>query len=181
MAAGFAVEPQCGAPLQPEASAAGKPDLLHVVPQDLADTGRLLELYAQAVAAGLVPASEWGRLRFVACAIHARSIGTANPCGLFATLVRGGRLHFATEDETEAASVRLRRHLHGGSALGRPTVQGGMARGMPELSEDARLVQAVRAAAARAGYRGDPFPLLRRQEPEFTRERWDRAVEELDR
>src|SRR5262249_48017129 len=51
--------------------APGKPDLRHVVPEDLADTGRLLELYAQAVAAGLVPASEWGRLRFVAAAEHA--------------------------------------------------------------------------------------------------------------
>jgi hypothetical protein len=49
-----------------------------------------------------------------------------------------------------------------------------------ELSEDARLVQAVRAAAARARYRGDPFPLLKRQRPEWDRARWDRAVEELD-
>jgi hypothetical protein len=49
------------------------------------------------------------------------------------------------------------------------------------LSEDARVVRAVRAAVARAGYRGDPFPLLRRERTEWTRERWDRAVEELDR
>jgi hypothetical protein len=160
-------------------AASGKPDLRHVVPEDLADTGRLLELYAQAVALGLVPASEWGRLRFVAAAEHARAIGTKNPCGLFAGLVRAGTLHYATEGDEEAASARLRRHLYGGSPLGRPSGQGGIVRMGPELSDDARLVQAVRAAAAKAGYRGDPFPLLKRQRPEWTRERWDRAVEEL--
>jgi hypothetical protein len=44
----------------------------------------------------------------------------------------------------------------------------------PELSADARLVQVVRAAVARADYRGDAFPLLKRQQPEWTRDRWDR-------
>jgi hypothetical protein len=172
-----------GSPPARPAPAPGKPDLRHIGPEDLADTGRLLELYAQAVAARLVPASEFARLRFIAAAEHARAMATKNPCGLLATLVRAGTLHFATEGDEEAASVRLRRHLYGGAAPGRVSVavQGGMARPGPELSEDARLVQAVRAAAARAGYRGDPFPLLRRQRPEWTRERWERAVRELDR
>jgi hypothetical protein len=150
------------------------------VPEDLADTGRLLELYTQAVSQGLVPASEWGRLRFVAAAEHARSIGTANPSGLFAQLVRGGALHFATEGDTTAASVRLRRHLYGGPPPGRPSGQGGIIGMRPGLSADARVVEAVRAAAARAGYRGDAFPLLKREKPEWTRERWDRALEELE-
>jgi hypothetical protein len=166
----------------PEDAGPGNPDLRHVVPEDLADTGRLLELYAQAVAAGLAPASEWGRLRFVAAAEHARDIGTTNPCGLFAKLVRCGTLHYATEGDEQEASGRLRRHLYGTPPPGRsaPAEQGGIVRGMAELSEDARLVQAVRAAARRAGYRGDPFPLLKRGTPEWTRERWDRALEELD-
>jgi hypothetical protein len=167
-------------PPRPE-STPGKPDLRHVEPEDLADTGRLLELYAQAVALGLVAASEWGRLRFVAAAEHARAIGTVNPCGLFARLVRGGSLHFATEDNTQEASVRLRRHLHGRVLSGGMAAQGPLRRAEPELSEDARLVQAMRSAVARARYRGDPFPLLKRQKPEWTRERWDRALEELGR
>ena len=158
---------------------AGKPDLRNVVLEDLTDLGRLLELFEQAVAAGLVPASEWGRLRFVAAAEHARVIGTKNPCGLFVRLVRGGLLHFATYDDETAASTRIRKHLHGGATADRAAEQG-IARRMPELSDDARLVQAVRAAAARAGYRGDAFPLLKRHKPEWTRERWDRAVAELD-
>jgi hypothetical protein len=176
-AARSTVDHPCGEPPR-SATVPGKTDLRRVVPEDLADTGRLLELYAQAVTAGLVPASEWGRLRFVAAAEHARAIGAKNPCGLFVRLVRGGSLHFATEDEAQAASVRIRRHLHGVPSSP-PAVQGGSVRHGPELSDDARLVQAVRAAAARAGYRGDPFPLLKRQRPEWTRERWDRAQADL--
>ena len=86
------------------------------MPEDLKDTGRLLDLYEQAVELGLVTASEHDRLRFVAAAEHARIIGTKNPCGLFVRLVRGGLLHFVTHDDEVAASVRLRRHLYGGLA-----------------------------------------------------------------
>jgi hypothetical protein len=38
----------------------------------------------------------------------------------------------------------------------------------------------VRTTAARAGLKGDPFPLVKRQDPGWTRERWDRAVAELE-
>jgi hypothetical protein len=157
----------------------GKPTLRDVVPEDLRDTSRLLDLYEQAVDQGLAPPSEWGRLRFVAAAEHARIIGTKNPCGLFVRLVRGGLYHFATQDDEQAASVRLRKHLFGMPAEPRASV-GVILRSEPALSADARLVAAVRAAAARARYRGDPFPLLKRQKPEWTRERWDRALGELD-
>jgi hypothetical protein len=161
--------------------AAGKPDLCHVLPEDLKDTGRLLELYEQAVGQGLVRPSEWDRLRFVAAAEHARVIGTRNPCGLFARLVRGGLWHFATGDDEQAASVRLRRHLYGAAREGTGRErQGSVIRSEPVLSADARLVEAVRAAATRARYRGDAFPLLKRVQPEWTRERWDKAMAELD-
>lgn len=158
----------------------GKPDLRNVVPEDLKDTGRLLELYGQAVGFGLVTASECDRLRFVAAAEHARIIGTRNPCGLFVRLVRGGLWHFATHDDEAAASVRLRRHLHGVFPQRRVEREPGIRQGR-ELSDDARLVQAVREVAARSGYRGDPFPLLKREKSEWTRERWDRALAELGR
>jgi hypothetical protein len=161
-----------------ERSLAGKPDLRRVVPEDLRDTGRLLDLYDQAVSQGLITASEWGRLRFVAAAEHARIIGTKNPCGLFVRLVRSGLWHFATGDDEEAASARIRRHLHGNSFQQRLGLETG--NGLrPELSDDARMVRAVREVAARAGLRGDPFPLLKRDKPEWTRERWDRALAEL--
>ena len=38
----------------------------------------------------------------------------------------------------------------------------------------------IPAAVARADYRGDAFPLLKRQLPEWMRDRWDRAAAELD-
>jgi hypothetical protein len=175
---GFSIA--CSEEKTPEDSGPGNPDLRHVVPEDLKDTGRLLRLYGQAVGQGVAAASEWGRLRFVAAAEHARVIGTRNPCGLFARLVRGGLLRFATEDDTAAASVRLRRHLYGGPLPARASEQGGMVRRMPELSDDARLVRAVRTAASGVGYRGEAFPLLKRRQPDWTRERWDRAAAELD-
>jgi hypothetical protein len=155
-----------------------KPDLRHIVPGDLRDTGRLLDLYDQAIGQGLALPSEWGRLRFVAVAEHARVIGTKNPCGLFVRLVRDGLWHFATGNDEETASVRIRRHLHEELPQRRieKTPREGLGRG---LSDDARLVQAVREGAARARLKGDPFPLLKREKPEWTRERWDRALAEL--
>jgi hypothetical protein len=155
--------------------------LRNVVPEDLKDTGRLLELYEQAVALGLVTESEHDRLRFVAAAEHARVIGTKNPCGLFVRLVRGRLLHFVTYDDEVAASVRLRRQLYGGMPDFMPPPRMGVVPSRPELSDDAKLVRAVWAALAKSGYRSDAFPLLKRQKPEWTRERWDRAVEELER
>jgi hypothetical protein len=162
---------------RPECAPAGKPDLRNVVPGDFRDTGRLLDLYEQAVGLGLVTASECGRLRFVAVAEHAQIIGTKNPCGLFVRLVRGGLWHFATYDDETTASVRLRQHLHG--IITRGAEQSPGLRQVTLLSDDARLVQALREVAVRSGLRGDPFPLLKREKPEWTRERWDRAVTEL--
>jgi hypothetical protein len=174
---------QPSSPPQPSRPALGRPNLRDVVPEDLRDTGRLLDLYEQAAAAGLVGRSEHARLRFVAAAEHARVIGTRNPCGLFVRLVRGGLWPFLTCDDEEAASVRLRKHLFGempAGQSGRDRPEPSPARSPePNLSADARLVAAVRAAAARARFRGDAFPLLKRAQPEWTRERWDKTLAEL--
>jgi hypothetical protein len=37
-----------------------------------------------------------------------------------------------------------------------------------------------RCAFAAARYPGDPFPQVRRQDPSWTRERWDLALAELE-
>ncbi len=159
-----------------------KPTLKHIVPQDLRETARLLELHAQAVDSGLLGSSECDQLHFFAAAEHARVIGTENPCGLFARLVRSKLWHYLTQDDEDTANRRLKDFLH--------VVPMGLAGGLivkpapvkePELSEDARLVRAVKAALLKAGYRGDPFPQFRREKPEWTRERWDQAVRELER
>ena len=89
------------------------PSLDDVRPEDLIDVGRTLRLFDQAVARKLVGTSEADRLGFLAVAEHARVVGTINPGGLFARLVRRGLWHFATLDDEDAARRRLHRHLHG--------------------------------------------------------------------
>jgi hypothetical protein len=156
---------------------AGKPNLRDVVLEDLKDTGRLLDLFDQAVALGYVTTSERDRLRFVSAAEHARVIGTRNPCGLFVRLVRCGLWSFLTQDDEDAANARLKRHLYGMiSQEQAPQIQS--VREAVNPSDDARLVRAIQAAVARTRYRGDAFPLWKREHPEWTRERWDRALEE---
>ena len=149
------------------------------MPEDLKDTGRLLELFDQAIVGGLVTASERDRLRFMGAAEHARAIGTRNPCGLFVRMVRCGLWSFLTQDDEDAANARFKRHLFE-MIIHEQTPQIPPVREAVELSEDARLVRAVRAAVSRARYQGDAFPLLRREHPEWTRERWDRASAELE-
>jgi len=157
------------------------PTLNDVRVEDLRDTGRLLRLHEQAVARKLVGASEADRLRFVAAAEHARAVGTRNPPGLFVRLVRGRLWRFLTQADEDTAAGRLKRHLFGApkgvSGSGpRPSVVD-----RPRLSADALVVREVRAAVARAGYRGDPFPLVRARDGSWTRARWDGALSELER
>jgi hypothetical protein len=177
--AGFS-KSQSGPEEHPE-SAPAPPTLQNVVPADLKDTGRLFELHEQAQAAGLIGSSESDRLKFVAAAEHARAVGSVNPPGLFVRIIRSKLYPFITQDDEDAANARIKRHLYGKPPSER--VEGGPSRPMevsrPRLSEDALLVQAVKAALARAGYRGDPFYALKGQRPEWTRDRWDRALAEL--
>jgi hypothetical protein len=152
------------------------PALADIRVDDLKDTARLLDLHRQAIDRKLVGASEADRLRFVAAAEHALAIGKANPCGLFAYLVRGACWRYITQGDEDRANARIKAFLRG-PAL--PSVAASRPQDRPVLSEDARKVQAIRAAMARAGYRGDPFPHVRRADPTWTRERWDRALVEL--
>jgi hypothetical protein len=154
------------------------PRLEDVRVEDLQDTTRLLDLLGQAVARGLVTGSEADRLRFVGSAEHALAIGKGNPAGLFVYLVRGKLWRYLTQDDEDGANVRIKAFLRGpeplmvASAASRPPAR-------PMLSEDAQVVIRVRSALAAKGYRGDPFPQVRRHDPSWTRERWDLALAEL--
>ena len=163
----------------PPALAPVKPDFRNVVIEDLKDVVRLLMLFGQAIALGLVTSSERDRLRFVAAAEHARVIGTTNPCGLFVRLIRNGLWPFLTRDDEDTANRRLKRHLYGKPPERKESPPFAVTETV-KLSEDARLVQAIRAALARTKYQGDGFAILRRERPEWTRERWDRALAELE-
>jgi hypothetical protein len=159
--------------------------------EDLKDTGRLMDLLGQAMARGLVSGSEADRLRFVGAAEHALGIGKENPAGLFMYLVRGKLWRYLTQEDEDRANVRIKAFLKGPEkSLMASMFPLGFEKSMmtsssrppagPVLSEDARLVIRVRAALASAGYRGDAFPQVRRQDPSWTRERWDAALAELE-
>jgi hypothetical protein len=156
---------------------------------DLEDMSRLLKLFEQAVERGLLSGSERDRLRLVSAAEHARRVGTRNACGLFVRMLRGDRWSYVSVESESRANARLKRHLHGppavsadhpGLSLGRPHA-GPFGNESPGLSSDAQLVRSIRDALSRTRYQGDGFGLLRRERPDWTRERWDCALEELKR
>jgi hypothetical protein len=105
-----------------EKTAEKPPILAHIIPQDLSQTDRLLALFEEAQQQGIIGGSDSERLTFVATAERARLVGTTNPCGLFAQLVRRGLWHFLTQDDEEAARKRLKEHLYGASPPRRPPV-----------------------------------------------------------
>jgi hypothetical protein len=84
------------------------PVLSNIVPDDLRSVGRLLALFRQAVKARLAVPSEHARIQFVAAAEHARAIGTRNPCGLFAAIVRRKLWHVITQHDEDAALSKLK-------------------------------------------------------------------------
>jgi len=151
------------------------PTLSHIVPEDLQDTARLLTPFTQAQTQGLIRKSDSERLTFLALAEHAKVVGSANPCGLFAALVRRQQWHFVTDSDEDVAQARLKAYLYGLAARAAPPP----AAAPPELSPDAAIVRYARTHLARAGWHGDVFGLVSRADPTWTRERWERAAAEL--
>lgn len=154
------------------------PTLRHIVPEDLESIERLLELFSEAQDLQLVGTNDSARLAFVAAAEHATVIGTANSCGLFATLVRKQLWHFATEGDEDTAHARLKHYLYGTPCPEARTFPTAINTPRP-LSDDALTAQSLRRDLARAGFSGDIFLLLHREYPEWTRERWEMACAEL--
>jgi hypothetical protein len=161
----------------PEAGPLPTPRLDDVRVEDLRDTGRLLELHGQAVARGVVTASEADRLHVAAAAEHALSIGKANTPGLFAHLVRGRLWRYLTQADEDRANARIKAHDRGPEPF---RGLGGMVALLtpsPGHPSDAEIVRAVRSATIKAGVFRDPFPAFQRLNPSWSRERWDRAME----
>lgn len=158
----------------------GNPSLHHVVREDLDDTGRLLKLFDQATRSQFVDGGHRDQLRFVGAAEHARTIGSVNPPGLFAWLIRNRRWEFITDGDEDAANRRIKQHLYGGSQERRSEKPVPRRNPQEELSEDARFVRAARQLFRQRGIRQDPLLVVRRERPDWTRERWDAACRELD-
>jgi hypothetical protein len=151
----------------------GEPKLRHIIPEDLRDTTRLLALFEQAQAQGFIGSSEHERLTFVATAERARLVGSTNPCGFFAQLIRRGLWHFVTQDHEDAAHERLKAYFHGAPARRRPPPA-------PTLSDDARFVAELQSQLCLKVDRENIFLLLHRESPEWTRERWNKALAEVE-
>ena len=100
---------------QAQPAALPPPTLRHILVQDLRNTERLLQLYKQAVTAGLISHSEADRLNFVALAHHVLSYRPENPGGLFTQLLRKRHFDYITQDDEDAAQRRLTRVLYGGT------------------------------------------------------------------
>jgi hypothetical protein len=147
------------------------------VPDDLQDTARLLVLFEQAHTQGLIGYSDSERLTFLAAAEHARVRGSNNPCGLFAELIRRQRWDYVTDSDEDIAYRRLKHYLYGpDSPRAAPAPR---TPAPPELSKDAAIVRHLQTELARAGFHGDVFGLVSREDASWTRERWKRATAEL--
>lgn len=155
----------------------GKPNFLRVRREDLDDTGRVLGLLEHARALGVVGGSEMEELSFVAAAGRATVAGSRDPCARFVWTVRNRFQGLRCADE-DAARSRLR--LVREPSREEPTQQEPPPRTQPLLSEDARFARAILGAVRSRGCAADPFPVLRRERPDWTRERWSRAMLELD-
>jgi hypothetical protein len=151
----------------------GPPTLSHIVPEDLRDTGRLLALFAQATQQGLIEASEYERLQFVAAAEHARAVGEASPCGLFMYIVRNQLWQYITQDQEEAARQRLMQHCYGVTSRLRPALR--PAEEGEGVSKDAWVVSLLEARLAQAGFTGEIVSVVAQYLPDWTRERWEQA------
>jgi len=155
------------------------PILHHVVIEDLEETGRLLVLLDQLRAQGLCGQRALDRLTFVALAEHALRVGSQNPCGLFAKLLGRQCWDFITDADDDAAQTRLKAYDYG-IARRRPPQPSPAAIQLDALSKDAWVIRELQRECARAGLEGDVFALVHRENPAWTRERWDNAVQELD-
>ena len=97
---------------QKETGSLPPPLLCNIRQQDLTDTSRLLDLYAQASHAGLIGNSEAERLTFVGLAQHVLTYRPENAGGLFRQLLVQRHFHFVTQEDEDTAQQRLKHHLY---------------------------------------------------------------------
>lgn len=151
------------------------PSLSDIKPEDLRETSRLLVLHQQASKRGLIGESEADRLKFIAAAVHAQAVAK-EPCRLFSWLLRSGRWEVITQADEDEASARLKRHARGAMLEPRKVPAPST---LSSLSEDARIAERVLAVLRSRGIHADPYAAAKSSLDGWSRERWDRAVEEL--
>lgn len=165
----------------PETTSA--PRLSDIRPEDLADTGRALELFRQAVKCGLMPdGGEHSRLLWMAALERARTVTARNPAGMFLVLVKKRLWKFLSDGQFDAANRRIKEHLFSQPAEPPPLFEPRPITGPPKrpmLSKDALLVQVLRNKLGRRGEGGVLFHALK-VHAGFNRERFEAALSELE-
>lgn len=151
------------------------PSLSDIKPEDLGETSRLLNLHEQASKRNLIGDSEADRLKFIAAAVHAQAVAK-EPCRLFSWLLRSGRWEVITQADEDEASARLKRHARGDVVDRRESASPSPS---SSLSGDARIAERVLAVLRARGIHADPYGAARSSLDGWSRERWDRAVEEI--
>lgn len=158
-------------------STENKATLRDVQPEDLWDLERLLALHHQAAMRGWITWSEADRLNVVATAVHARRVGH-EPCRLFVALLRDRRWEVITQEDEDTAHRWLREQAYGPRRPAMPAA-GTAGTGVP-LSDEAHFAHLAQQVLRAHGWRDDPFLLVHRQYPEWTRARWEQAQAELE-
>jgi len=125
---------------------------------------------------GWVTWSEADRLNVVAAAVHARRVGQ-EPCRLFVALLRDRRWEVITQEDEDTAHRWLREQAYGPRRPAMPAA--GTAGTAVPLSDDAYFAHLAQQVLRAHGWRDDPFLLVQRQYPEWTRARWEQAQVEL--
>ncbi len=96
-----------------------RPRLSNIQPTDLSSVERLAVLFEEASSSGLVKQVSADRLRFFAAAARASRLGSRNPCGFFAAIVRRGLWHVISQTDEDRAIEWLR--VAGGIAPSPPS------------------------------------------------------------
>ena len=156
------------------ATGVGGPNIRDIQARDLSDTGRLLELYRQAVELGIAKNGEGGRLDFVALAERARTRGE-NPPAFFFACLRDNRTKFITQAQEDEAAQRIKTHLYGDPRK-REQWGGGEVCTPPnqvKYTDDEKIVAACIKVAKQRRI-DDPF-IVARTAKQWTRAQWNNA------
>lgn len=153
------------------------PNIHNILPADLKDTDRLLQLFESAHARGVAKSSgESALMDFLSLAERARAHGK-DPARLFYWLISKERYDMIAQIDEDRARERLRIHRYG-EPVRESERPSSPLEATPQPSGDVRVVAAIYGVIRTHGLAQDPFELLQTQRRDWDRQRWDNAEHE---
>ena len=150
---------------------------INVTTRDLRDDKRLFALFDWAVHHHHVHKED--RLSFVASAVRASQVGSINPAGLFVWLVTKRLWGYITAEQEDEAQARIKKHLYGYQTEREEILEPSQSEKRLRLSKDAQLVDLVQKRLWKTGV--NVFLAIQRHKPDFTRDRYLAAIDEIAR